>query len=484
MFKRGKLGGLDGGLYRPLCESDMRHIHETVMRIFQDVGIQVSTKRGFDLFKGKGAKVSEEKQIVYVPPAMFEDLIDLAPSEIILHGREAKNNIILGDKRVHFGSGGTALNILDLETGEKRPSTLEDVQNVSRLLDKLEHVHFEVIPVYPNDLPPDKVDVNRFFAAIQNTTKHVMGGTYTLEGTKNVIRMGEIVAGSAEKLKREPFISLITCVMSPLKIDETYGEFLMTVAQAGIPLAIPAEPIAGATSPVTIAGTIANLCCETLAGILLAQLANPGTPCLFGSVGTGADPRTMGYISGSVEEGLINAGAAQMAQFYGLPFYATAGQSDAKCIDAQAGWEGAVTNLLVAMAGANFIHDAVGLLEFCMTASYEKYVIDNEIIGEIMRVLQGIDVTPETLAFEVTRRVGPGQNYLSEDHTCDYLRKEHFIPSVADRNDRETWIRLGRKDTFQRAHETVLEILKTHHPKAIDPKKAETIRKNFEEMVQ
>ncbi len=484
MFKRGKLGGLDGGLYRPLCESDIRHIHETVMRIFKEVGIQVSTRAGFELFKKKGAKVSEEKQTVFVSPAMFEDLIDITPSEIVLYGREEKNHIYLGGKRVHFGSGGTALNILDLETGEKRPSTLEDVQNVSRLLDRLENVHFEVIPVYPNDLPTEKVDVNRFFAALQNTTKHVMGGTYTLDGTKHVIRMGEILAGSAEKLRREPFISLITCVVSPLKIDETYGDFLMTVAEAGIPLAIPAEPIAGATAPVTLAGTVTNLCCETIAGIFLAQLVNPGTPCLFGSVGTGADIRTMGYVSGSVEEGLINAAAAQMAQFYGLPFYATAGQSDAKCMDAQAGWEGAITNLLVAMAGANFIHDAVGLLEFCMTASYEKYVMDNEILGEVVRVLQGIEVNPETLAFEVTRGVGPAENYLSEDHTCEYMRREHFLPSLADRNDRETWITMGRKDTFERAHEMALEILKTHHPKPLAAEKVDRIRKEFEEMVQ
>ena len=295
--------------------------------------------------------------------------------------------------------------------------------------------------------------------------------------------MAEILAGSAEKLRREPFLSLITCVMSPLKIDETYGDFLMTIAEAGIPVAIPAEPIAGATSPVTIAGTVTNLCCETMAGILLAQLVNPGTPCLFGCVGTGADFRTMGYVSGSVEEGLINAASAQMAQFYGLPFYATAGQSDAKCVDAQAGWEGAITNLLVGMAGANFIHDAVGLLEFCLTASYEKYVIDNEIVGEVMRVLQGIEVNPETLALEVTQRVGPGGQFVTDDHTCENIRREHFIPSVADRNDRETWIKLGSKDTFQRAHEVALEILKTHFPQPLNHEKEEIIRKTFKEIV-
>jgi len=484
MFKRGKLGGLDGGLYRPLGESDMRHIHETVMRIFQEIGIQVSTRKGFQIFKDKGVKVSEDKQIVYISPTLFEDLIDLVPSQIVLYGRNEQNNIMVGGKRVHFGSGGTALNILDLDTGEKRPSTLKDVQDVSRLLDKLDHVHFEVIPVYPNDLPTGKVDVNRFFAALQNTTKHVMGGTYTLEGTRNVIRMGEILAGSAEKLRREPFMSLITCVMSPLKIDEMYGDFLMTVAEAGVPLAIPAEPISGATSPVTIAGTVTNLCCETLGGIMLAQLVNPGTPCLFGSVGTGADIRSMGYVSGCVEEGLINAATAQMAQFYGLPFYATAGQSDAKSLDAQAGWEGAITSLLVGMAGANFIHDAVGLLEFCMTASYEKYVMDNEIVGEVMRVLRGIEVNPDTLGFEVTRKVGPGMNYLSEDHTCEYMRQEHFLPTVADRNDRETWIKLGHKDTSERAHEIAVEILSTHEPEPLDPKKVKIIRKTFDEMVQ
>lgn len=482
MRKRGNPGGLEGGLYRPLSSSDIKHIHETVIRLYEEVGIRIRTKRGFDLFKEKGARVSEEKQIVHISRGMFEDLIDGAPSEVVLYGREEKNTIMVGGKRVHFGSGGTALNVLDLETGERRPSTLEDVRNLSRLLDKLENVHFQVIPVYPSDLPVEKVDLNRFFAALQNTTKHVMGGTYTLEGTRNVIRMGEVLAGGAEKLRREPFISLITCVMSPLTIEGTYGEFLMTAAEAGIPLAIPAEPIAGATSPITIAGTVANLCCETMAGILLAQLVNPGTPCLFGCVGTGADLRTMGYVSGSVEEGLINAAGAQMAQFYELPYYATAGQSDAKCVDTQAGWESAITNLLVGMAGANFIHDAVGLMEFCMTVSYEKCVIDNEIIGEVMRVLQGIEVNAETLALEVTRGVGPGGHFVGEEHTRQHMRGEHFIPSVADRDDDETWRERGRRDTFRRAHDMVLEILRTHSPEPLDPGKEEMITETFREI--
>ncbi|MBW2285520.1 MAG: trimethylamine methyltransferase family protein, partial [Deltaproteobacteria bacterium] len=164
----------------------------------------------------------------------LEDCIDAAPSELILHGRGNPDyDIMVGGKRVHFGSGGTALNILDLDTGEKRLSTLQDVQQVSRLLDYLDNAHFQVIPVYPNDLPIDQVDINRFFAAINNTNKHVQGGVYTVEGTRQVVEMASMIAGGLEKLQREPFVSFITCVISPLEIDQVYGDLLMTCAESG-----------------------------------------------------------------------------------------------------------------------------------------------------------------------------------------------------------------------------------------------------------
>jgi len=485
MFKRGKLGGLDGGLYRPWTDSDIKRVHQAIVRLLSGVGVEVANKGAFKLFKEAGVRTNEERQLVYIPKAMLEDCIDSAPSEIILYGRgNPDNNIILGGKRVHFGSGGTALNVLDMETGEKRPSTLKDVQDVSKLLDYLECAHFQVIPVYPNDLPTEKVDINRFFAAINNTNKHVQGGVYTLEGTKQVVEMCSMIAGGLERLQREPFISFITCVMSPLKIDDYYGELLMTCANSGLPLSIPAEPLSGATSPVTIAGTVANLCAETLTGICLAQLVNKGTPVLMGCVGSSTDLRTMAYVSGSVEEGLINACAAQMAQFYGIPYYGTAGQSDSKIMDAQAGFEGAITNLLVGMAGGNFIHDALGLLEFCMTASYEKYVQDNEILSEVMRVLKGVEVSESTLAIDITSKVGPGGNFVQEDHTLQYMRKEHFVPRIADRKQREKWEEAGKKDTFARCHEVVLEVLENHRPNPVDEEIVKAIRKRFPNFIQ
>jgi trimethylamine--corrinoid protein Co-methyltransferase len=485
MMKRGKLGGLDGGQYRPLTESDERRMHEAIIRLLSEVGVKVATKEGFELFKAKGLKTDSEKHLVYITQDFLEDCVDGTPSYITIHGREnPDNDIILGGKRVHFGSGGTALNILDLETGEKRLSTLEDVQNVSKLLDYLDNVHFQVIPVYANDIPIEKEDINRFFAAINNTNKPIMGGVYTVDGTKEVVEMCSMIAGSLEKLQKEPFISFITCVISPLEIDKAYGDLLITCARSGLPLAIPAEPLTGATGPVTIAGNVANLCAETLAGLCLAQLVNKGTPVLMACTSTSTDLRTMLYASGSVEEGLINACAAQMAQFYQLPYYGTAGQSDSKVVDGQAGFEGAITNLLVGMAGGNFIHDAVGLLEFCMTASYEKYVMDNEILGEVMRVLKGVQVTDETLAVDVTAQVGAGGNFLGEDHTFDHMREEHFVPTVADRQQRETWEAGGKKDTFTRCHEIALEVLDTHKPKPVDETIVKAIRAKFPSFVQ
>lgn len=485
MFRRGKLGGLDGGLYRPLDDSDIARMHQAIVRILGEVGVKVPNERAFDLFRQAGCRTDEEKRLVHIPQGLLEECIDAAPSEVVLYGRgNPDNNIIVGGKRVHFGSGGTALNVLDLDTGEKRLSTLQDVQDVSKLLDYLDNVHFQVIPVFPNELKEEQVDINRFFAAIHNTNKHVQGGVYTVEGTKDVVEMCAMIAGSKEKLQREPFISFITCVISPLEIDKHYGDLLMTCAESGLPLSIPAEPLTGATGPVTIAGTVANLCAETLAGLCLAQLVNRGTPVLMACTSTAADPRDMSYASGAVEEGLINACAAQMAQYYQLPFYGTAGQSDSKVVDGQAGFEGAITNLLVGMAGGNFIHDAVGLLEFCMTASYEKYVMDNEILGEVMRVLQGVEVSDATLAVDVTAQVGPGGNYLLEDHTLEFMRREHFVPKVADRQPRELWEKDGKKDTFTRCREIVRHALETHRPVPVDEAVVEAIRARFDTFVQ
>jgi trimethylamine--corrinoid protein Co-methyltransferase len=449
--------GLDGGSYKPLSDDDIAQIHDTSMRVFEDVGFQVNSDKALTFFQDAGSIVDDG--IVRLPREAVMELVARAHSEVTLYGRDPQHHINLGGTRVYAGTGGTALNVIDTASGERRQATLRDLKRITRLVDGLENIHFFLLPTYPNDVPAENVDVNRFFAGLDNTAKHVMGGIYTTEGIEQVIRMAEIIAGSTEKLRQEPLISMIVCAISPLKIDRVYGDMIVTIAEAGIPLALPAEPLCGATSPVTLAGNLVIQNVDSLTEVCLTQLVNPGTPVIYGSVASSADFRDLKYIAGSIEMGLLNAAGAQLAQFYRLPFYATAGISDAKIVDAQCGYESALSSLLCALSGANFIHDAAGLLDFALSVSYEKYVVDNEIIGMVMRAVEGIKVNEDTLAFDLIKEVGPGGNFVSAKHTRKYMRTEHYRTTLSDRDHLEEWQAKGKRDTYARARNRVEEIL-------------------------
>jgi len=356
---------------------------------------------------------------------------------------------------------------------------LKDVAQFAKLVDGLENIHFYLLPLYPTELNKEVVDVNRFYTGLSNTSKHIMGGIYTKKGVSEVIKTAEMIAGSPQKLRERPIISFITCVMSPLKIDSLYGDMLIEIARKGIPVACPSEPLCGATSPVTLAGNLVLVNAESLAGITLAQLVNPGTPVMYGCVATIADMQTMNYLSSGPETALLNAGAAQLAQYCKIPCYVTAGMSDSKIPDAQAGYEKALSTLSVALAGGNYIHDAAGVLEFCTTISYEQAVIDNEIIGMVLRILEGIKVTKDTLAEDIIDKVGPGGHFMTEGHTIKHMRSEFFYPKVSDRLKREQWVKEGNKDSRIRAKEIAIDILKSHKPLPISSEVDERIKKFF-----
>ncbi|MFC2007770.1 trimethylamine methyltransferase family protein [Chloroflexota bacterium] len=455
--------GLAGGSYRPLTEESVAKIHQTAMRVMEEVGFEVNSETALKLFKEAGASINAENHHVRLPQEKTLELIKMAPSEIRLCGQEEKHDVLLGGNRVYAGTGGTALNIYEPDTDIKRPATLEDLKRIARLINQLDNIHVFMLPTYPNELPVDQVDVNRFFAGLDNVTKHVMGGVYTIEGVERVIRMAELVAGSSEALKQRPLISMIACIVSPLKMDRHYGDLLIAIARKGIPVVCPAEPLCGATSPVTLAGNLVIQTVDSLMGVILAQIANPGTPVIFGSVASNTDLRDLKYLTGSIETGLLNAAGAQMAQFYQLPFYATGGMTDSKVLDAQSGYESAMSNLLCALAGANFIHDAAGLMEFAMTVSYEKFVIDNEILGMVMRAVDGIRVDDATLAFDLIKEVGPGGNFVTAKHTRQFMRSEHYQPSLSDRDSREEWEDNGKQITWEKASEIVRQMMSGHH---------------------
>jgi len=464
----GFSGGLVGGRYKPLTQEQIEKVHQSTIRVLAETGVEMNNKEAQEILGAAGARVDKEKNRVFLPFKLVEKCIGTAPSEVLLAGREEEYDLHLGGKRVYLGTGGTALNVLD-GTNTHRPSTLQDCRDTAKVVDALDNIHFFVLPVYPIGMLKENVDVNRFYSAIQNTTKHIMGGVYTIEGIRKVIRIAEEIAGSPEALRKRPFISMITCIMSPLKFDDTYTELMLEVARQGIPLATPPCPLAGATGPVTLAGTLVQQNAEALAGIVLTQLVNPGTPVLYSAVPTTVDIRTMDFLFGSMELGLLNATVSQMAQYYNLPVYSTSGVSDSKVPDVQAGYEHACTAMVTALSGSNFIHDCAGLIDRGMTVSYAQYVIDNDINGMVMRAVRGVEVNPDTMAVDVIHEVGPGGNYCSEDHTLKYMRSEFFFPQVSDRQSYHRWKEQGGKDGWQRANEILAKILANHKAVPVPP---------------
>ncbi len=470
---------LKGGQLRLFNDGQVNAIHEGVVKLLEEVGMQVKSKQAFEIFQRNGAICDPVTEIVKIPRAMLEKAIKTAPSKIILHGRDEKNDVLLEKNRVHYGTGGTVMFVNDFETGQKRTAITHDLRDFARMVDVLENLAFYVIHTYPDDVPEEDVDANRFYWAITNTTKPIMGGMYTMKGLKEAIEIAEMVAGGADKLRERPFVSFITLMVSPLVMDWHYTDFLIEVAKKGLPIAVPSEPLAGATAPVTLAGTITINLAETLAGLTLAQLITPGCPAFIGTTSSIMDVSTGTYSGGAIESSLINAGIAQMAQYYDLPLYATGGQSDSKLNDSQAGYESACQAMTLGLSGANWIHDSAGLLENCTTVSYEKTIIDNEIIGNVYRVLRGVDVTEETLAIDVIREVGPAGNFLINEHTVEHFRNEFFFPKVSDRYSRVTWEERGKLDAHARAHQMAGDILANHRATPIDAKIQAEIRKKF-----
>jgi len=469
----------EGGMYNVLSDKEIRQIHDTTIKVLEEVGFEIPHEPALKLFKENGARVDEETHRVYLTREFISRTIKQAPEEFTFYGREEGKSIVIGGKRVHFGTGGLALYVLDLNR-EKRPSYVEDISNLARLTNKLEYVDFYIIPVYPHDLNIDTVDISSFYRAFKNTSKPVMGGILSKEGLESVIDIASTIAGSLDELKQKPFVGFIASITSPLKISEDQVEYLMEVASYGLPLATSTAPVAGATSPITLAGTLVQQNAEALMGVIISQLVNPGTPVLYSAVPVTMDMRTMSFLMGSIESGLMNAAITQMAHHYRLPCYITVGTTDSKLPDAQAAHESATTSMLAALAGGNFIHEAIGLLDGAMTASYAQYVIDNDIVGSCLRALKGIEINEDSLALEVISKVGPGGNFLSEKHTVKHLRSERYSPLTSDRQHYKTWLDAGSKDSWQRAEEIAKNMLEeTENITYIDENTQQLIKNKY-----
>jgi trimethylamine--corrinoid protein Co-methyltransferase len=473
--------GLEGGWYRPLRDEDIKRIHEASLSVLERTGIEVMPSECGEIFRRAGARVDDERNRVFIPRHLVAEALAKAPPEVVLCGRNPAHDLRLGGRRVYMGTGGAAVKVLDLETQRVRESTLADVARIGRLVDALDNIHFYLRACVARDIPIDLLDINTYYAAATNTTKHVTVNCFSVPSVREVVEMAAMIAGGREALRERPLVSLTVCwTVSPLRYAPETVEVLTEAVRQDIPVFLSSAPQAGATSPAALAGTLVQINAEELSGVVYTQLVKPGARIVLGYVPSVADLRTGSFSGGGAEFAMMHAAAAQLGQFYNLPVYNSAGLADSKIPDIQAGYEKGITSLAAALAGSNYIHHSAGLLESMLTVAYEQYVIDDDINGSIMRAVRGIEVTEESLSVDLIDQVCRGEgHFLGTPQSLALMHTEYYYPHTGDRKRREDWEANGGLDMRERARRKARQILQTHKPQPIPPAAEVAIRQRF-----
>ncbi|MGQ9726729.1 MAG: trimethylamine methyltransferase family protein [Candidatus Bathycorpusculaceae bacterium] len=450
-----------------LSEEEIESIQLASLKILEEVGVKIYSDKALKLLANGGAEVDFDKKLAYIPQHLVKEALSKAPSTIKLYGRNRKHDRILEGDKVTFNPGSSAIYILDYEENEIRKPVSKDLAELVKLADALEHIHAQSTALVVSDVPQAIVDRYRLYIVLQNSSKTIITGAFSVDGLYDMKRMLEIVVGGEKELARKPMAIFDVCPSAPLKWSELVAQNLIDCAKFRLPAEIIPAPQLGATGPATIAGSLVQHNAEFLSGLVMAQLANPGAPVIYGGSPTVLDQRYATACLGAIEGMMLGCSYAQIAKSYGLPTHMYIGLSDAKIIDAQCSFESGIGIVLGTLAGINVI-SGPGMLGFENCQSLEKLVIDNEICGIALRLARGIRVEDETLALDLIMKVGPGGVYLAEKHTLEWIRKEQFIPSeIIDRKDWNVWKDAGKKDIVKRAHEIVEKKLKEHEPEPL-----------------
>jgi trimethylamine--corrinoid protein Co-methyltransferase len=454
--------------FEVLSAEEVSQIHAASMDILQSIGVKVDYPPAQRLFQAAGATCDEKTQAVRIPASLVQWAVEQAPKRFQLYGLDGSFHMEIGNSGTNFAALGTPTAILDLETGQHRPTTMADVIRHIQLIDGCAHIHNSQMDVWPNDIPMTTIHTESIYAWAHNSRKPFGMGCYGYLPTLDMMQMMAIAVGGKEELRQRPRFFAICSTVSPLQMTQMQLEGLLICAEYGQPLAMSPEGIAGATAPATLAGLLVQENANILAHITLAQIYRPGTPVLYGTVSTIANMRLGTVALGSVETGLITAGAAQMARFYGLPCRSVGAVTESKLEDYQAGFERTATLLPAVLAGVDFITCA-GTLDSSMLESDALLVLDDEICGALLRMARGVEVNATTMAMDAIRKVGFTGNFLTERHTVENYRKEHFIPRLLPREPYETWVKAGSKTALESAREKAHQILAAHRPIDLDP---------------
>lgn len=446
--------------YRLLTDAQLEEIHHAALEILARTGTRVFDAQARGLLTDAGCTV-HDVDLVKFPAQVIERALETAPSSIELSNRSGEPAMILGDHRTYYGTGSDLPHTRDLETGERRPSVLEDVRRAARLADALPNLDFVMSMAQASDVDPVTSDRHAFLAMLENTTKPIVYTVWDERGLADIIAMSETVAGGAEALAANPFLLGYLEPTSPLQHLEEVMRKMFLLLDKGLPFVYAPGPIEGASAPITAAGSLAMATAEGLSGLAIAQLYRPGAPFLFGS-GSGPLDMKTGVATYFGPEFLRHCmGVAELAHYYyDLPAWGFSGCSDSKLADAQAAAESALWILWTELSGANLVHD-IGYLESGLTGSLEMMVLGDEIIGCVRRTVAPFDTGRESLALEAIHEVGPGGDFLSADHTLRHF-KECWYPHTFDRRTADSWAAAGAQSATEAARQRARRILSEH----------------------
>lgn len=458
-----------GGRYRPLSDADAGRIHEAALALLETVGLASPPASCAEALRRAGARQAEDGRIRF-PRGLVLDTIAGAARRFTLHGQDARHDIALQGGRVHFGTAGAAVHFVDAETGEYRESRLRDIYDAARIVDTMDNIRFFQRPMVARDMvDPADLDLNTLYACVTGTTKHV-GTSFTVpENVAPALDVLHALAGGEKAFRARPFVSNSNpLVASPLKFAANACGVLEACVEGGLPVLLISAGQAGTGAPPALAGALVQAVAEVLAGLVYVNALKPGHPAILGLFPFACDPRSRAMAGGSAEQALLTAACAQMALWYDLPGGSLAGMADAKLPDAQSGYEKGITEAMAGLAGLTLVYEAAGMHASLGGFCLESLIIDNDMIGQCLACIDGIEVTEETLSVEAIARVcleGPG-HYLGCALPAAVPGAGRY-PAIADRLDVSEWIDAGQPGILQRAVAQKRHILASHFPRHV-----------------
>jgi len=458
-----------------LSSNDVKLIHESTLDIIESVGIKFPSSKALDIWEDHGAIVNRKTMVVKVPGHIIEFALKKAPPIFTLAARDSAQDILLDGNHVYVGTDGCGVEVIDIVSGQRRQSTLDDVANIARVADYLEEIAFHWVPVSAQDCPPHSRGLHELLAIWKNSTKHVQTESiYSEQEARGSIEMASILAGGREALRQRPLLSIMECTISPLSQDGGSIEAALAAAEAGLPVGSMTMASCVSTGPATLAGNLVVGNAEVLSALSLIELAYPGTPVFYAAAQTVMDLRTGAYTGGGPEDFLFGAATNQLADFYNLPLSMGSFATGAKKPDWQAGIENSLSTFMASAAMSDMLL-GVGLLNGSTIWSFEQMIMDCEIFNIVAKMMEGIIINKETLALDVIREIGPAGNFFTHPHTRHHMR-DLWLPTLMDRRPYSQWEE--KKDSsLDWAREKAKKILTGHHPHPLDHKLEQELRK-------